>query len=176
MSDHNHAAALSAYKEKKWYKDEDGENITNGYSLRGQVAFKRAVKGLMETLKKGVSSNVAGREYRVLDARKNGIALDIEIETIDQGDKGIAMVKLYGPYSKKDKKDNVVMVTKSKQSESKFVTIIAEKIVKPLIAGFLGCENIGDESSGKDEMYECPFCDKTSKSSPGMKGHITKMH
>ena len=70
MSDLNHDAALSAYKEKKWYKDEDGENITNGYSLRGQVAFKRAVEGLIETLKKGVSTDVAGRDYRVLDARK----------------------------------------------------------------------------------------------------------
>ena len=46
------------------------------------------------------------------------------------------MAKIYGPYSKKDKKDNVVMVTKSKHSESKFVTIIAERILKPLIAGF----------------------------------------
>ena len=136
MSGFDKDVASTAYKEKKWYKDEDGMRITSGYSLRGRLIFKKAVEGLIETLKKGVSTIVAGREFRVLDARNNGIAVDIEIETIDKGDKGIAMVKLYGPYSKKDKKDNVVMVTKSKQSESKFVTIIAEKIVKPLIAVF----------------------------------------
>ena len=26
------------------------------------------------------------------------------------------------------------------------------------------------------KLYNCPFCDKTFKSSPGLKGHITKMH
>ena len=164
-----------AFKEKKWYKYEDGEKIANGYSLRGRLSFKKAVEGLLDNLKKGVSKDIAGTNFRVLDARKNGIALDIEIEMIDNGDKGIAMLKIYGPYSKKEKKDNVVMVTKSKQSDIKFVTILAERIVKPLIAGYCS-KKTSHESSKKDDLLRCPFCDKTSTSSPGMKGHITKMH
>ena len=67
------------------------------------------------------------------------------------------------------------MVTKSKQSESKFVTVLAERIVKPLIAGYCS-KKTSHESSKKDDLLKCPFCDKTSTSSPGMKGHITKMH
>ena len=47
---------------------------------------------------------------------------------IDKNYKGIALVKVYGLYCKKDGNDNVVMVTKCKQSESKFVTILAEKM------------------------------------------------
>ena len=31
----------TGYKEKKRYKNKDGENITNGYSLRGRQAFKK---------------------------------------------------------------------------------------------------------------------------------------
>ena len=44
------------YSEKKWFKDEDGEQITNGYTLRGRYDLKRAVEGLKETLKKSVST------------------------------------------------------------------------------------------------------------------------
>ena len=111
----------TAYKVKKWGIDEGGEHITTGYSLRGRCSLKKAVEGLKNILVKGDSQDVEGIKFRVLDTRKNGIALDIEIEMVAQGDKGIAMVKLYGPYEKKDNKDNVVMITKSKQSESKLV-------------------------------------------------------
>ena len=76
---------------------------------------------------------------------KNGVALDIEIEMIAKGDKGIALVKLYGPYERKAKKDNVVMITKSKQSESKFVTILAEQIIKPLILWVFGWEDYSND-------------------------------
>ena len=57
----------SAYKEKKWGKEEGGENITHGYSLRGKHAFKKAVVGLKENFKKGFSSDIDGNKFRVLD-------------------------------------------------------------------------------------------------------------
>ena len=42
-------------------------------------------------------------------------------------------------------------------------------------------EKLGDKSfvsaRGKEvKPLKCPHCDKTSFSSPGLKGHITKMH
>ena len=85
---------LSAYKEKKWGKDEGGEHITHGYSLRGKHVFKKAVEGLKENMKKGVTNNVNGIEFKVLDTRMNGVGLEIEVEMVDNGDKGIAIVKI----------------------------------------------------------------------------------
>ena len=170
--------APKLYKEKKWYKEEEGDKITHGYTLRGRHSLKKAVEGLKETLRKGVTKDVEGVHFRILDARKNGIALEIEVEMLDNKDKGSAMVKLYGPYIPKDKKDNVIMITKCKGSDSKFVTILAERIIKPLISGFIRGVNRIDNSMevDKEDVYRCPFCEKTSNSSPGMKGHITKMH
>ena len=174
---------IKPFKEKKWFKDQDGQNITNGYTLRGKYCFKNAVEGLIKTLQKGVSGEIEGVPYRTLDVRKNGTALEVEVEMLDKGErekgtgkKGIAMVKLYGPYDQKDKKDNVVMVTKSKQSDSNFVTILAEKIIKPLITKFTNGDTASNKSSEKvkEDAHKCPFCGKSFKSSPGMKGHITK--
>ena len=179
--------ASTAYKVKKWGINEGSEHITTGYSLRGRCSFKKAVGGLKESLVKGDVNDIDGIKFRVLDTRKNGVALDIEIEMIAKGDKGIALVKLYGPYERKAKKDNVVMITKSKQSDSKFVTILAEQIIKPLITGFLDGEttvmvkvkDLKKSVSIKEKLanrYKCPHCDKRSHSKPGLKGHITKMH
>ena len=79
------------------------------------------------------------------------------------------------------------MITKSKESDSKFVTILAETIIKPMINGFLVDENknitnqkgdisVSDSGEDKTDLFKCPHCEKTSYSSPGLKGHITKMH
>ena len=152
-----------AYKEKTWSngQNEDGAKVTSGYSLRGGYAFKKAVEGLKDTLQKGISKEVKGTKFRALDARKNGIALEIEVEMMDKGDKGIAVVKFYGPYTKEDKKDNVVMITKCKQNDSKYVTILAENIVKPLIAMFMDCETLvnNPEQTDESDVYKCPFCE-----------------
>ena len=40
MSGFNDDVAAAPFKENKWFKDEDAEQITNGYSLRGRLAFK----------------------------------------------------------------------------------------------------------------------------------------
>ena len=63
--------------------------------MRGSYAFKKAVEGLKETLQKGAAKDIEGTHFRVLDARKNGIASEMEIEMIEKGDKGIAVIKLY---------------------------------------------------------------------------------
>ena len=176
--------AISAYKEKTWGKNEGGENITNGYCFRGKGSFGKVVEGLKTTLKRGESKDVDGTEIKVLDARKNGVELEIEVEILNKGNRGVAVIKLYGPNKKKE---SVVMVTKSKESDAKYVTILAEQVIKPLMSRILIGESQDDYKNDEaanpvscqekeDNLLQCPHCDKTSHSSSGLKGHITKMH
>ena len=99
------------YSEKKWYKTNGNEETVTGYSLRGGDMLKHAVIGLKETLQKGVIKTYDDTHIRVLDTRKVGVSFDIEVELLFKSDRGIAMIKLHGPNSQKDKKDNVIMIT-----------------------------------------------------------------
>ena len=90
-------------------------------------------------------------------------------------------MKLYGPSSKK--KENVVMVTKYKESDSKYVLKLTENVVKPMMQKMLNQVetkiSIKKSVSSKikrQTLLKCPFCEVTSHSSPGLKGHITKKH
>ena len=84
-------------------------------------------------MKKGVSGKVNDIGFKVLDNRKKGAELNIEIEITENDNRCIAVLKLYGPSKKKE---FVAMVTKSKQSDSKFVTILAKLVIEPLIKKF----------------------------------------
>ena len=135
--------------------------------------LKYAVKGLKETLLRGVTKTLDDTHIRVLDSRKSGVALEIEVEMIFKSERGNAMIKLHGPYSQKDKKDNVIMVTKIKRNHEKFVTILAEKVVKPLIDEFVKNES---EDVNEEEPDICCVCEKVFKTPAGLKSHITKIH
>ena len=100
----------SSYKEKIWTKDEEGETVTDGYSFRGKRAFGKAVEGIKEMMKKGAMGEINEVQFKVLDTRKNGAGLDIEIEVIANKNRGISVMKLYGPNSKKQ---NVITINKS---------------------------------------------------------------
>jgi hypothetical protein len=119
-------------------------------------------------MKKGFSGKVNDTCFKVLDNRKNGAETNIEIEVTDNENRGIAVLKLYGPNKRKG---NVVMVTKSKQSDAKFVTILAKNVVLPLIKQFLtgekddertpGPKNPSVSVRGKElKILKCPHCEK----------------
>ena len=180
----NQEDSPSLYREKIWGGTEGGEYIIDGYTLRGKKAFGKAREGLYEYLKKGVARDVNGIKLKALDVRKNGAGIDIEVELVENNARGIGVVKLYGPSLKNE---NVIMVSKSKQSEHKYVKTLADKVIKPLIRDFLADNidlNDSEESLTDSEaeslpppvVFKCPFCDKTSYSSPGLKCHVTKMH
>ena len=178
---------IKPYKEKKWFKNDGSNQVITGFSLRGRQRMKPAVKGLLEFLEKGETKTVGDTAFRILDARKSGIAMDFEVQMISKDDKGIAMVKLYGPYDKEDKKDNVVMITKSRESDEKFVTILAENVIKPLIFRFVNGEmeneinpkvKSDDKPNGSSLLIEkevklkkCKVCQKTFLTSLGLKVH-----
>ena len=116
----------SAYKETTWGKEFDGENIVDGYNFRGKRSFDRALQGLKEVMVRGFKEEINGVEFKVLDARKKGVELEIEIEMVEGKNKGVAMQKLYGPNKRKE---NVVLVSKSKGSDYKFVDMLAQRVI-----------------------------------------------
>ena len=176
--------AVTAYKEETWGKDEDGEYVTDGYKYFGKTAFKKALDGLKDSMKKGTIGEKNGIKYQVLDKRPSGTGIDIEIQvTANNNNRGNAMLKLYGPSKKKQ---NVVLVTRSKGYDSKFMKILAENVIKPSIDAFLEetKETLQSPNSksfvsvdGKEvKMKECPHCGKTFLTISGLKTHITRMH
>ena len=48
-------------------------------------------------MKKGVTSEVNGIKCTVFTNRKNGGGLDVDIELVEKGNRGIAVLKLFGP-------------------------------------------------------------------------------
>ena len=163
----------SIYKEKIWGKAENGENVTDGFVFRGKRTFQRARESLEEKMRKGFKDEKNGVQYRILDTRIKGVELEIEIQIIHKNEKGVAMLKLYGPNKRKE---NVVSVTRSKGNDYKFVVILAENVIKPLMNEYLKEDIQIKDTDNLSEPYKCKYCDKTSYSKPGLKGHITRMH
>ena len=119
------------YTEKNWGKEENGQQVVDGYSFRGKQSFLKVVEGFKTFLRKGVENEFNETIFKALDIRKQGDGLEIDTQITDKNERGIAVIKLYGPSKKK--KENVVMVTKYKESDSKFVTKMTEKVIKPMI-------------------------------------------
>ena len=57
--------------------------------------------------------------------KREMVSKKIDIEMTDKDGRGVAVLKLYGPSKRKE---NVVMINKSKHSDSKFVIKLAENI------------------------------------------------
>ena len=123
--------STSLYKEKNWGKDVSGQQIVDGYSFRGKQSFLKVVEGFKSIMIKGRENEFNGTIFKALDVRKQGNGLEIDIDIKDAIERGKAVMKLYGPSSKK--KENVVMVTKYKDSDSKFVTKLTDNVVKPMM-------------------------------------------
>ena len=143
----------SIFTENKWGKHEDGVYITDGYTFKGKRPLQKVIKELKDLVKKGHKSEVNGVEFKVLDTRIKGSGHEIEIEIVEKNSRGNAVLKLYEPNGKK-KKVSTVMVNKSKGSDSKFVTILAEKILKPLMSKFLDEE---DKSVTEENVTDKSF-------------------
>ena len=65
---------------------------------------------------------------------------EYEVEISKEKDKGVAVLKLFGPNGKKE---HTIMINKSKKHDVKFVEILAMEIMKPLLDKFEnGCNGI----------------------------------
>ena len=117
------------FKISTWGKKVDGVFIIDGYKFRGREPFKRAKEGLQNLMVRGSQGEVGGLEYKVLDTRDKGVEREIDVQVSENAKKGVdnrgvAVLKLYGPNKRKE---NSVLVTKYKESDIKFVSILAEK-------------------------------------------------
>ena len=60
----------SAYREKKWGKNIEGEYVIDGYVFRGKLRFKKALNGLKGAMKKGIlNMGVWNIEYLMQDQK-----------------------------------------------------------------------------------------------------------
>ena len=139
----------SQFKEKNWGKNENGQKVVDGYSFRGKQTFLKVVEGFKNIMKKGIENELDGTIFTALDSRKQGNGLEIDVEIADKNDRGKAVMKLYGPSSKK--KENVVMVTKYKESDSKYVEKLTENVVRPMIKRML------NQNETKNRLLKCLF-------------------
>ena len=176
----------SVYDEKKWGKENGKNYIVDGYVFRGKQEFNKALEGLKDIMKKGITNEIGSVKFKALDARIKGTGLEIDVEVVDNKNRGFGLLKLFGPSSKDE---YVVMVSKSKKSDRKFFIILAEKVVKPLMNRFLSEEQDNEglmkcdmpcektlTVEEKIEIFKCNLCEKTFASAAGLKGHVTKMH
>ena len=165
---------MNEFQVSTWGKKVDGEFVIDGYKFRGRQPFKRAKEGLDNLMAKGNQGEVEGIKYTVLDSRNKGIEHEADVEVAENAKlgvdgRGVAVLKMYGPSKKKE---NSVLVTKYKGSDIKFVTIIAEKIVKPLLINILGVK----DKSHEIKQEKCEICPKSFDTMRALKSHITKMH
>ena len=156
----------------------------DGYTFKGKRLFSRALIGLKSVMIKGKTNEVGNVKFTALDTKKQGAGLEVDVQVSNNKSRGNAILKIYGP--KDDtKKDNTVTVSKSKESDAKFIVILAEKVIVPLMDGFLsGDMKIPDWEPNSNKggsvmeakQFTWSFCDKTFKSAKGLKAHTTKMH
>ena len=175
--DKNDKPLADEYKVSTWGKKVDGISIIDGYKFRGRQQFRRAREGLEKLLVKGYKGEVDGLKFEVLDARNKGIEIELDVQVSKNTKKGVdsrgvAVLKLYGPNKRKE---NSVLVTKNKESDIKFVMIISEKIVEPLLKSILAVDEKLPENKITNALY-CEICEKAFNTMKGLKGHNTKLH
>ena len=155
----------------------------DGYTFKGEKSFGKALEGLRSVMIKGVTNEILNTKYKALDRKIQGAGLEIDVQILNKNQIGVAILKIYGP-KENDKKDNTVTITKSKNSDSKFIVLLAEKVVRPLMNGFLtgeleikGCTDMDVPIVAESGMkqFMCNFCEKVCKTPKGLKGHITRM-
>ena len=162
------------FKEETWGKKVNGEDVIDGYKFRGRQPFKKAKEKLEKLLVRGTKFDVGNINCTVLDVRNKGIEneVDIEMNQNEKDGRGVAVIKMYGPNKKKE---NVVLVTKYKQSDIKFVALMAKNVIRPLITKFLDVEK-EEKVEISESDNKCEYCASSFNTKRGLKGHITKKH
>ena len=117
------------YDENCWPKEDP-----SGFRFKGKKKmFVKAAERIKLMLKKGNSKVIESITFKVLDSKKINHGYKYEVEIIKEKDKGVAVLKLFGPNGKKE---HTIMINKSKKHDIKFVEMLAMEIIKPLLDKF----------------------------------------
>ena len=87
----------SVYDEKKWGKENGKNYIVDGYVFRGKQEFNKALEGLKDIMKQGITNEIGSVKFKALDARIKGTGLEIDVEVVDNKNRGFGLLKLFGP-------------------------------------------------------------------------------
>ena len=167
------------YDENQWPKESP-----NGFSFKGKKRpFLRICEGLKILLKKGNEKIINNVSFKVLDLKKSQYGIDYEVEICKEKDRGIALMKIFGPNGKKG---CTLTINKSKNYDEKFSQILALDVVKQLLDRFDACgggwinvvkaiPKAPRENDGKKSQY-CHFCGNGFASVRNLKVHIEKFH
>ena len=166
------AEATFAHDEKCWNKEDD-EPV--GYTYKGKKnVFVKAVENITITLKKGVQKQMKKLQFKILNARKSKNGTDMDVELTRDTDRGIAVLKVFGPNTRKE---CTLMIDKAKKHEAKFVKMLAEVVIRPMLDAFIsgeGWSNLFVKNCSKG--FNCKICDKGFVSQKNLSNHIEKYH
>ena len=163
------------YDENFWRKEDDEPT---GYTYKGKKkVFVKAVENIKITLKKGVSKQIGKLDFKVLDCRKSKNGLEIDIELSKDIETCIAILKVFGPNTRKE---TTLMINKSRKHEAKFVKMLALEVIKPLLDAFISGEGwscLLKTSIGKSSKpFSCKMCCKGFVNQANLNTHMEKYH
>ena len=121
------------YNEHIWPVD-DPTVISFKGKKRG---FIKVVESLKRLMKKGNEKIIDKISFKVLDSRKIPHGIEYEVEVNKDTEKGLAVLKIYGPSTKKECS---VVVNKAKKCEAKYVSLLALDVIKQLLDRFVSGE------------------------------------
>ena len=162
------------YEENFWPKDEK-ENPC-GFTFKGKKKiFNKAVENVLICFKnKGKIKDMKTLTFKVNDNRKTKYGSEIDVEITKNKEKGIAVLKIFGP-----KKESTIMINKSKKHDVKYVKILAVEVIKPLLDKFISGEGWKDLFTKITANVQKPLCKKCNKSfvsESNLKTHMKKYH
>ena len=169
------------YDENRWPK----ENPT-GYSFKGKKRlFLKVVENFKVLIARRGDEKILGNvSFKILDSRKVPHGTEYEVEVTKNKERGVAILKIFGP---SPKKGATLMTNMSKSYDTKFVDILTFDIVKQLLDrfgsgsgdGWIGLLKIVPKVVKKDDQkksHYCHFCNNGFCNVKNLKVHIEKYH
>ena len=164
------------YEVNYWRKEEE---VPTGFTFKSKKKiFVKAVDSIKIKLKKGVEFVIDDLKIKILDRRNGQNGAEIDIEIVDKKDRGQAVLKIFGPNSRKE---CTLMINKSKKHDAKFVKILAVHIIKRLVDNFISGQSWNDffEKKGLQAFKKpksCESCGKGFLNDMTLNRHIKQYH
>ena len=170
---------IKQYDEHFWCKSKD---VPVGFTFKSKKQdFIRAsdnIKLNFQNSAKGSLKQMDNVAFRIMDCRKRDSGPEMDIELIKNKDRGVAVLKFYGPNSKTG--ECTIMINKSKRHDVKFVKILAEEVIKYLVDTFISGEGWGSifrKINVQDiKQFSCIQCKKVFTSEKNLNTHKEKYH